>query len=896
MKIIFISSDHSLSKSLDEKLAQIDCEVVIEDQASYLLDRLKKESKIHLVLLDIEMDDFNVAVDQVRLLDRYVFVFGVLNRSRNGNLNDLHTDLLDGLINLDDTTECINHKLSNIKSFLYSSQKLNQQSFDPDFLIDQQVYNIDRALEYVNNEKGLLKELYEILVDNIENFKLAPFVQKGDLYLSELLQNAKPLGLERLSAWLEFLKDIIKEADRFYRANGVYLQRKLDDLRLEMDVALSCMKKSGFFDADHENSDSLYKARVLLVEDMPYNRILINKFLEKHESVIVEATHGLEAIEIWQNEPPFDLIIMDMNMPVMDGFTATQKIRELEKEKGDDGIPIIALTALAMRGDREKCLAAGCDEYLSKPVDSVALLETCQNMLTLKGNTTNVKIGESSKSSLNIEHVILKTANQVYQVCLENIIQGFGIDIELEKGDSDFLEKVPDMSQNTLMIMDGKKDLELAYYLKEKYPEKNIALIIGQDSKQSVLLEKSSYHIHYPFAANQIRSVFDTFSDKVFQARKQAEMIKDVASLKDIKSQVNIKETVQKSDGQLAVWQKSFRKIGGDLVLSQKFNYHGRFGLVLADVAGHDIKSGYTASWFSGLIEGVWAQHSVPVELLSYLNQLFEHESEEEDKRFVCALALLWDRVRCKLYFANAGIPGGILVKKDTGKEELIDWKGVPIGMFPDIERFDNGVIDFCPGDRLYMATDGVLESIPNEVFLDINKTKSDSPAQEALEAIVDFVTRSIQVTDDLTIAVLEAKDFPVPDEGTRFSIQSTFEDVDRVIQDIEAYVKKTMPDHYNWAMISVAIREALINSVEHGNKGVESSPVDIDIGRNGENMVLVVSDLGGGFDLGSVKKRLQKEGTLRIHGRGIEMMENIAEKVDFHGGGIYLEFAPQKD
>lgn len=896
MKVLFVSSDHSLSNSLEKKLAQTDCEIVRIEQVSCLLEHLEKDSGIHTLLLDVETDGFNQIVENVQKLPGHTFIIGLMERSRQDELSHIHFDWLDGIINFDDTADCISHKLSNIKNFLFTSQKLNEQSFEPNFLNGQQTYNIMAALEYVNNEKGLLKELYEIIIENINGFELVPNLKDENIYLNELIQNAAHLGLERLCCWMEFVKNVIQCADKFYRSNCEFFQKTQDQLRIELAEGMECLKDSGFFIETQEDADPLFKARVLLVEDMPYNRILINKFLEKHESIIVEATNGLEAIEIWEKEAPFDLIIMDMNMPVMDGFTATQKIRELEKIQGLPTIPIIALTALAMRGDREKCLSAGCDEYLSKPVDSVALLETCQNMLSLKIPAQTLVSSEETTKSFKIERIILKSENQVYQFCLENIIRSYGIDLELETSEALIIRKAKTMDRSSLMLLDGDSDFELAYYLKEKFPEKNVALIINREKEKSLLLQKSPFHIHYPFENTQILEVFDKFSEKIYQADKQAEIIKDVASLQDLKSQVNIKEMVQKSDGQLAVWQKSFRKIGGDLVLSQQFNYHGRFGLVLADVAGHDIKSGYTASWFSGLIEGVWAQHSVPVELLSYLNQLFEHDSEEEDKRFVCALALLWDRIRCKLYFANAGIPGGILVKKDTGKEELIDWKGVPIGMFPDIERFDNGCIDFHPGDRLYMATDGVLESIPNEVFLDINKSKSDSPAQEALEAIVDFVKRSIQVTDDLTIAVLEAKEFPIPNQGFRVSIKSTFEEVDRAIQEIETHVQTTMPDHFNWTMISVAIREALINAVEHGNKAVENAPVDIDVGRNGDNMVLIVSDLGGGFDLASVKKRLQNEGALRIHGRGIEMMENICEKVEFLGGGIYLEFAPKKD
>lgn len=895
MKLLFLSPDHPLKNSFIETLAQVHREVVVEKQVSSLLDTLKKDLDVHIILLGAELNGFNEVVEQVRQLGRYLFILKVGDLSVKDE-KEGQVISLDGQVSWEEHPKSLEQTLARIKSTVFYSKNLSEYSFEPKNFSLQQVYNIEKALDYVNSEKELLKELYEILNENIEKFRFSSSIEKNVLDLTEILQNAGPLGLERLSSWVTFFKDMAENAAFLYHAKRTFFQEKLNELRLEMVVALGCLKSSGFFKEDCENTDPLFQAKVLLVEDMPYNRILINKFLEKHESTIVEATNGQEAVDIWENDPSFDIIIMDMNMPVMDGFTATQNIRSLEEKNGISKTPIIALTALAMRGDREKCLSAGCDEYLSKPVDSMGLIKTCQSMLSLKGSSKKSQLDKGSKSSLNIEKVILKTPNQIYRVCLENIVEESGLQFEVVDTQSLMLKKVESMGAETLMILDGKEDFELAYFLKEKFPEKNIGLILDQEQKTNGLLGNSFFHFHYPFDRDQVHSVLTVFSEKVSQSQQQAEIIKDVASLKNLKSQVNIKEMVQKSDGQLAVWQKSFREIGGDLVLTQKFNYHGRFGFVLADVAGHDIKSGYTASWFSGLIEGVWAQHSIPVELLSYLNQLFEHESEEEDKRFVCALALLWDRVRCKLYYANAGIPGGILVKKDTGKDQTLDWRGVPIGMFPDVERFDNGVIDFCPGDRLYMATDGVLESIPNEVFLEINKSKSESPAEEALEAIVDFVSRSIQVTDDLTIAVLEATELPAPENGMRYSIPSTFESVDQVIQDIEAYAKSTIPYEFNWTMISVAIREALINAVEHGNKEVESAPIDIDVRLQGCNMVLIVSDLGSGFDLASVKKRLANEGTLRIHGRGIEMMENIAEKVAFQGGGIYLEFAPKKD
>ena len=106
--------------------------------------------------------------------------------------------------------------------------------------------------------------------------------------------------------------------------------------------------------------------RILLAEDNRVNRVVATRMLEKAGHTVVAATNGVEAISMLALES-FDLILMDVQMPEMDGFTASGKIRESEKLSGSH-IPIIAMTAHAMSGDRERCLDAGMDGYLSKPV------------------------------------------------------------------------------------------------------------------------------------------------------------------------------------------------------------------------------------------------------------------------------------------------------------------------------------------------------------------------------------------------------------------------------------------------------------------------------------------------------------------------------------------------
>jgi CheY-like chemotaxis protein len=105
--------------------------------------------------------------------------------------------------------------------------------------------------------------------------------------------------------------------------------------------------------------------RILLAEDNLVNQRLAVRFLEKDGHEVVVASNGEEAVAAWLRQP-FDLILMDLQMPKMDGFEATLKIRSAET--GAVHIPIVALTAHAMNGDRERCLSAGMDDYLSKPI------------------------------------------------------------------------------------------------------------------------------------------------------------------------------------------------------------------------------------------------------------------------------------------------------------------------------------------------------------------------------------------------------------------------------------------------------------------------------------------------------------------------------------------------
>ena len=110
--------------------------------------------------------------------------------------------------------------------------------------------------------------------------------------------------------------------------------------------------------------------KILLVEDNELNRDMLTRRLERKEYTVICAKNGQEGIDFAQSENP-DIILMDLSLPIVDGWTATER---LKANKVTQSIPIIALTAHAMKGDREKALKAGCDDYDTKPIDFERLL------------------------------------------------------------------------------------------------------------------------------------------------------------------------------------------------------------------------------------------------------------------------------------------------------------------------------------------------------------------------------------------------------------------------------------------------------------------------------------------------------------------------------------------
>lgn len=148
----------------------------------------------------------------------------------------------------------------------------------------------------------------------------------------------------------------------------------------------------------HTLRESRNRSRVLLAEDNAVNQTLAVRLLEKRGYVVSPTCNGREALAALEKED-FDIVLMDIQMPELDGFGATAAIREMERLTRRH-IPIIAMTANALKGDEERCLSAGMDAYISKPIRTIELFATIERLLGKSNEARASDEGENQKESV----------------------------------------------------------------------------------------------------------------------------------------------------------------------------------------------------------------------------------------------------------------------------------------------------------------------------------------------------------------------------------------------------------------------------------------------------------------------------------------------------------------
>jgi CheY-like chemotaxis protein len=157
------------------------------------------------------------------------------------------------------------------------------------------------------------------------------------------------------------LKDV-RSPERLFDETALFLHRVVTDLPVSMQAMLDRLRSS---------REVLRRRKVLVVDDDARNIFALTSLLENQDMEVLSATDGRTAIDLIAGTPDLSLVLMDIMMPEMDGFETIKEIRRIPDFRT---LPILALTAKAMKGDREKCLSAGASDYIAKPVNTDQLL------------------------------------------------------------------------------------------------------------------------------------------------------------------------------------------------------------------------------------------------------------------------------------------------------------------------------------------------------------------------------------------------------------------------------------------------------------------------------------------------------------------------------------------
>ena len=154
----------------------------------------------------------------------------------------------------------------------------------------------------------------------------------------------------------------VRSPERLLDETALFLHRVIADLPASKQQMIETL---------HQSDEPLEGRKVLVVDDDIRNIFALSSLLERHGMNVMTATTGHEAIQVIRNTPQLSLVLMDIMMPEMDGYETMRRIRTQPQFRM---LPIIALTAKAMKGDREKCLEAGASDYVAKPVNTDQLL------------------------------------------------------------------------------------------------------------------------------------------------------------------------------------------------------------------------------------------------------------------------------------------------------------------------------------------------------------------------------------------------------------------------------------------------------------------------------------------------------------------------------------------
>jgi CheY-like chemotaxis protein/anti-sigma regulatory factor (Ser/Thr protein kinase) len=635
---------------------------------------------------------------------------------------------------------------------------------------------------------------------------------------------------------------------------------------------------------------------ILIVDDNPFNREMLGDILKTNGCNVDKANNGKEALD-HISAKTYAIIIMDMLMPGLDGFETTKQIRKMGLKT-----PVIAHTSMSMKKDRRRCMEAGCDEFLPKPINTNDLLALIKkyakpdNQPEVQSNASQNKLQHPDDPSFNDLKVLLIEEDQSIRMQYIKVLQSMGFTVTFVPNGNEALNKLEKNPKQfdliiSNMFTSGIDGLGVLNTTKREYPHILVFIYAAKfdpETLQLMLQLGADGIIPQSDFDNSIGKIVHTALSQATHSRtNQAQTAFQVRQSQARLTQYGCSKPCQFIDMAFS----TLHDAGGDMAQCRYFNRNGRCGVVLADVSGHDILSSYISAVFLGILSSVWNAHQDPLSLLQIINK--ELLKMEEVNYHVCTTVLLWDQKQSHLEIATAGNPGVLLLtqKDDQLSFEQFNGGGICLGLLDRDDLYTFQKVDLEQNSRLFLFSDGMSGS---KIQSTINQNKQMflsevTSKRELCRRLLDAYMDSWSQDDDMILLSLESTKTKAND-SIHYSFYSDYKEVDIVCKWISDQIIANMPD-LDMDMMMLSIREALLNAVEHGNNYDANALVEVILEFQSSGLQIDITDQGTGFNLNEKLIDSKNESGFQIGKRGLKIIHAFADKIEMHGGTMRLFF-----
>jgi CheY-like chemotaxis protein/anti-sigma regulatory factor (Ser/Thr protein kinase) len=669
------------------------------------------------------------------------------------------------------------------------------------------------------------------------------------------------------------------------------------------------------------------KPKILIVDDNPFNRELILEVAVGQGFEVEEAKNGKDALAKVE-ATDFDLIMLDLLMPVMDGFETAKKIREM-------GIttPIVAVSALSLKQDRVRSLEAGCSDFLPKPLNikklkAILLAHARQDPDAQKKirSAGKEKSTEEKEFILEIElfkgkTLVLVEEDLVLRSRYDAWLASAGFNVHALENGSEALAFVQDPKNKVSIVIgniftSGIDGLGLLTIVKREF--NHILVVLYTQSYDTTTFQ---YAVHQGVDGIIPQDQFEASALEIIESALAQSKLNRVRAAQAVTA-----SQVRKAQAQLIrpgcinacpfldVAYRTLHEAGGDMMRCRRLSMDGHCGIVLADVAGHDVMSSYTSAIFTGILTACWDSNPAPMELLKKINH--ELIKVGNDKSHICLTAMVWDRWNSTLEIASAGNPGPLKVTLDKNGDNVytdIAGGGMVLGALEENDLFIHESLTFDPQTRVFLFSDGIetndlieaLEALEVHAANEANvanaihggERKKDLSKPEPIKRIcpelLEIICDKKEPDDDLILlGMYDTQIFKKADFRAEFL--STYEEVDRACLWVEENIPKDLtPWVDDIDLVFMALREAFLNAVELGNRQKPGSRFEVAILVESEKsqLKIIIADEGRGFDFDSKVIKPGEFTSEQIGKRGLGLMVSVADKIVVNGGTITLIF-----